>query len=445
MWNNSKIILLSGDIHTNPGPPLLILNALPNDPTYTPQLNLTYHRQFQPHLFLLQCADVHPNPGPIPDILKIHPNAHRRRQLTYFIPTTIKFQPEYQHLAHTFAPIFQNLHPLHAQTMTSYPHLYRYTQLLTHHPPSRTIYALVVTISPSLDKCNTTLQHTPTPDWTLQLLQTMTKLPNPPERHIETIHPYTQFRNNYIDIITPSNMIHKKLYDHIHLYSNTINIHNLSETFPYLPKQLLLEALRYNEPLPEYTHPTPLPTQPLLPPNGSLPITSREIYAITWNASSLNTAMPCLQDLIINHQNPPSIITIQETKLSASKSTTYIQRLFPQYKLFFNNTHNITRVTRQRMTYRGYQGGLLLLIHKKHAFPGNLTKISTPAEISPFLQIINIANQPLQSWLFINLYMPSHDEDTPLIPLIQATITNQINLHPNHAYILSGDFNRDVA
>ena len=155
--------------------------------------------------------------------------------------------------------------------------------------------------------------------------------------------------------------------------------------------------------------------------------------------------MPCLQDLITSHQNPPSFIAIQETKLSATKSTTYIQRLFPQYKLFFNNTHNITRVTRQRMTYRGYRGGLLLLIHKKHAFPGNLTKIPIPAEISPFLQIISIANQPLQSWLFINLYRPSHNDDTPLIPLIQNTITNQINLHPNHAYILCGDFNRDVA
>ena len=192
-------------------------------------------------------------------------------------------------------------------------------------------------------------------------------------------------------------------------------------------------------------HATPLPPQHLLPPHGPLPLTSRETHAITWNASSLNTAMPCLQDLITNHQNPPSFIAIQETKLSATKSTTYIQRLFPQYKLFFNNTHNITRVTRQRMTYRGYRGGLLLLIHKKHAFPGNLTKIPTPTEISPFLQIISIANQPLQSWLFINLYRPSHNDDTPLIPLIQNTITNQINLHPNHAYILCGDFNRDVA
>ena len=98
------------------------------------------------------------------------------------------------------------------------------------------------------------------------------------------------------------------------------------------------------------------------------------------------------------------------------------------------------------MTYRDYRGGLLLLIKKKkHAFPGNLSKIPTPADVSAFLQIAHIANQPLQPWLLINLYMPSHKEDLPLIPSIQNTITNQINTHPNHTYILYGDFNRDIA
>jgi hypothetical protein len=155
--------------------------------------------------------------------------------------------------------------------------------------------------------------------------------------------------------------------------------------------------------------------------------------------------MPCLQDLISNSQEPPSIITIQETKLSATKSTKYIQRLFPQYKLFFNNTHNITRITRQRMPYRGYRGGLLLLIHNKHAFPGNLSKIPTSANISPYLQITRIANLPLQPWLLFNIYMPSHAEDLSLIPIIQNTITDHINAHPNHTYILCGDFNRDIA
>ena len=199
----------------------------------------------------------------------------------------------------------------------------------------------------------------------------MTTLTNPPEKHINTPHPYTQFCNIYKDIITPPNIIHKKLYDYMHLNPDTLTIQNMSEAFPYLPRQLLIEALRYKEPINEYTHPNPPLTQSLPSTNSLPPLTSQESYAITWNASSLNTAMPCIQELITNPQRPPSIIAIQETKLSATKSTNHIQRLLPQYKLFFNNTHNITRVTRQRMTYRGYRGGLLLLIHKTHAFLGN--------------------------------------------------------------------------
>ena len=410
-----------------------------------PQLTIYTVHHTQPQLLLLQCGDIHPNPGPMPNLLQTHPTAHKRRQTTYFLPSTIKFQPEYQHLAKTFKPLFQHTHPSHTQTINSLPHLYNYIQQHSNHPPSWIIFAMIVTISPSPIICSTHLQQPPTQDWTSQLLEKMTGLTNPPERHINTPHPYTQFRNIYKDIITPSNTIHNKLYDYIHQNHNSLNIQDLQKTFPYLPRQLLTEALRYNEPINEYTHPNPTPIQNLAPSHNPTPLTSQHTYAITWNASSLNTAMPCLQDLITNPQQPPSIITIQETKLSATKSTNYIQKLFPQYKLFFNNTHNITRVTRQRMTYRGHRGGLLLLIHTKHAFPGNLSKIPTPANISPFLQITRIANQPLQPWLLINLYMPSHEEDLPLIPIIQNTITNQINTHPNHTYILYGDFNRDIA
>ena len=81
---------------------------------------------------------------------------------------------------------------------------------------------------------------------------------------------------------------------------------------------------------------------------------------------------------------------------------------------------------------------------QKNAFPSNLSKIPILVDISPFLQITRIANQPLQPWLLINLYMPSHEEDLPFIPIIQNTITNQINIYPNHTYILCGDFNKDI-
>ena len=99
----------------------------------------------------------------------------------------------------------------------------------------------------------------------------------------------------------------------------------------------------------------------------------------------------------------------------------------------------------QRMPYTPARGGLLTLINQKYAYPGNITKIPTPAEISPYLQIIEINNQPLQPWLIIHMYMPSHEEDIRSIPIIQQNITQQITNHPNHIHILCGDFNRDIA
>ena len=138
------------------------------------------------------------------------------------------------------------------------------------------------------------------------------------------------------------------------------------------------------------------------------------------------------------------MISIQETKLTATKSTKWIQSLFLEYKLIFNNTNALTRCIQQRMPYTPGRGGLLTLIHNIYAFPRNVTKIPTPANISPYLQIIKINNHPLLPWLIIHLYMPTHLEDICLIPYIKTAITNQIIAHPNHTYILCGDFNRDI-
>jgi hypothetical protein len=51
------------------------------------------------------------------------------------------------------------------------------------------------------------------------------------------------------------------------------------------------------------------------------------------------------------------------------------------------------------MPYTPGRGGLLTLINNKYAFSGNIAKIPTPANISPYLQIIHINNQPLKPWL----------------------------------------------
>ena len=392
---------------------------------------------------MLRSRDSEVNPGPMPNILETHPPPHRRRYKTYFITCTIKLQPEYQHLAKTFSPILKTDHPNHINATRNFPYLIRYLNQKRQHPAPRLLFALITTISLDINACEHQIINIPNQDWTSILLDKMTTLRNPPERHIHTLHPYTKFINDHKKLINPPTDIHNEIFDFIHLEPTSTTIQTVTQKFPFLPNRLLNEALRIYEPLNEYSHPPPIPQTPPPPIPNRSQNSNNNTQIISWNVSSLNTALPNLQD-IIRHTNP-AIIAIQETKLIATKSTKYIQNLFPQYKLIFNNTHTLTRCIQQRIPYTPARGGLLTLINQKYAFPGNITKIPSPVNISPYLQIIHINNHPIQPWLMIHLYMPSHNEDLRLIPIIQQTIRIQIDAHPNHTYILCGDFNRDIA
>ena len=127
----------------------------------------THGYYFINKLALLQCGDIEPNPGPMPNILRTHPTSHKKRAKTYFIPNTIKLQPEYQHIASSFAPILETIHPLHHQTNTKYPYLHRYIQTQNHSPSTHILYALIITINPSIDTCNNILAQPHTYDFTI--------------------------------------------------------------------------------------------------------------------------------------------------------------------------------------------------------------------------------------------------------------------------------------
>ena len=114
--------------------------------------------------------------------------------------------------------------------------------------------------------------------------------------------------------------------------------------------------------------------------------------------------------------------------------------------MIFNNTNTSTQFRKiHGQPYTNPRGGLLTLIHQNYAFPGNITKTSLTTNISPYLQIIKIANTPLSTYFLIHLYMPTHIEDTTLISIIQTTIFNDIHDNPLSNIILLGDFNRDIA
>jgi hypothetical protein len=197
------------------------------------------------------------------------------------------------------------------------------------------------------------------------------------------------------------------------------------------------EALKCLQPIPNFTHPDPTQHYPPINPHHT-PHTNPDTKIISWNCGTLTTALPGLQSLT-NKPTPPSIIAIQETKLTASKSTKYLQRLFPQYKMIFNNTNTPTQIQRtQGQPYNNPHGSLLTLIHQNHTFPGNISKIPTTNDISPYLQIIKITNHPLTIHSLIHLYMPTHIDDITLIPTIQTTIFNHILTTPRTTLFYSG-------
>jgi hypothetical protein len=254
----------------------------------------------------------------------------------------------------------------------------------------------------------------------------------------------TFFKNNQ-DLLNNQNPVQNQLYPFITNPNNQINEESLKGKFPFLPQELIKETLKCLEPIEGYQHKDKknMPTQTTTPRLDIF--THHETYMITWNVASLNTTLPRITDLI-QHTNQPTIIMIQETKFSEQKSTKYLNRLFPNYALTFNNTHAKTTCDRRPyIPYKLHRGGLLTMIHKNYNFPRNIKKIPSLLDISPYLQIILIKNKPLKSIILINLYMPSYPEDIQLIAIIRDTITETINKYPNHTMLLCGNFNRDVA
>ena len=177
------------------------------------------------------------------------------------------------------------------------------------------------------------------------------------------------------------------------------------------------------------------------PQISNIEYSNNKIQISTWNIASLNTFLSCLHALV--NQTKLAILTKQETKLTAKKFLKYIQNLYSKYKIILNNLNTSTRHTIIPGIPYEPRGGLLALIHNKYAHPNNINKIQTPTKISPYLQIIrlqnkkekrkrrrrrtptlfsSVQNKPLSPHTILHLYIPSHDNDTHLIPIIKTTI-----------------------
>jgi hypothetical protein len=297
---------------------------------------MTYQYMVPSRLFLALCGDIESNPRPIRNLLKDHPIEHKQRNHIYFTPNTIQLRPEYQQLSTKFAPHLDPTHLQHREVQQSHLFLSRFISRHNHYPPLVLLYALIVNISLIPAKCNILLfQPSPLIPNLLQRLSLRLQNPN---NTLLTQHTYNQFLINNHELISLPLSIHTKLYDHI-IYNNPPASYETTKTsFPYLPDILIREALNCTQPLIGYIQ-QPQTTIPLPQRTNNNNYTSNATYFITWNVSSLNTSLPCLQSLIDHHM--PTIITLQETKLTSKKSPKHLQRTFLQYKLIFINQQQI--------------------------------------------------------------------------------------------------------
>ena len=180
------------------------------------------------------------------------------------------------------------------------------------------------------------------------------------------------FYSTHSNLLFKSNSIHQQLYDYIATQPQS-TIDQIIAKFPFLPPSLINNAIRCKQLIIGYIPPPPPPLHPS-PHIHNLTYTSTSTSLLSWNIATHNTFLPCIHKLIQKHKC--DIITLQETKLTFKKPPKYLQKLFHNYTLFFNNTHHIS----QPNTYYHYippRGGLLTLIHSKYTYPNNIHKLAT--------------------------------------------------------------------
>ena len=404
-----------------------------------PQNKHTTLHKFTTHIMDLQTlillgGDIHPNPGPTAHVTKNLPKDYKQRQKHFFISNTTTLKPSYTHLEELFSThLTQNL------PNQDLIHIHRHKPILSQYPLQSQIYTLIIAYGPTPQICDQHMTENIDP----RCLTILKKLQN----IAHTIPPRTQQLHPTHHHTTPTTIA--QTYTHINekiANKENITMTTLQKEIPHIPQQILLELSKCTQTIHGYhpTHDTTHHTPSITTNIDTEDHQTSPLKIITWNTGCISSSLPGIQELARTINKDPHIILIQETKLQKLKSTTYIDKKFPNYKIIYNNS-NITIPNQSR--YSGEnpaRGGTLTMIPHTIYTNENIVKIPTPSKISPYLQIIIITNKPITPILLINMYMPTHPQDLHLILEIQDQIQKLVQNHPTHHIILGGDFNRDI-
>ena len=402
-----------------------------------PKTKTTRYYTWDNSKIILLGGDIQPNPGPLSHITQNLPLEYKQRQKQYFISNTTSLKPRYAHLESLFTPHLT--HGTQNNLNHELTHLQRHKSILSKYPIHLQIFTLIITYSPIPQICNQ------------RMITGMDPIGHTLLRKIQQLPSNTQPQTPLITIPThnlePTTIA--QAYTHINTKiakGEVINVTTLKNELPHIPPQILQELIKCTLPIIGY-HPNINPPQNPHTPHTTLTNdthSTSQLKIITWNAGCINTSLPGILELTQTLHKDPHIIFIQETKIHKLKSTSYIDRKFQNYKIIYNNSNNTTQQPNRYSETNKARGGILIMIPKTIHTNENITKIPTPSNISPYLQVIMIENKPITPILLINMYMPTHPQDLHLIQEIQAQIRTLTTNHPTSHTILAGDFNRDI-
>ena len=207
-------------------------------------INIHYYSWNNSTLIILS-GDVKPNPGPLAHILDNLPREFTQRQKQYFIPNTITLKHQYTHLAELFKPYLSlQTHSIQNQDL---PHLRNQSLAHATFPTHFQIYAFIITYSPIPQTCNQLMAENIDQDC-LTILQRLQQLPT--STYLRKYPITTQPSPN----ITPTTIT--QAYTHINekiAKGEILTITNLQTELPHLPQKITQELIKCTQQVKGYT------------------------------------------------------------------------------------------------------------------------------------------------------------------------------------------------
>ena len=273
-----------------------------------PKFITTHYYTWNNSKIILLGGDIQPNPGPLSHITKYLPQEYKQRLKQYFLPNTTTLKPRYAHLEQLFTPhLAYGSQNTISQELTQ---LQKHKPTLSKYPLHLQIYALIVTYSPIPQICNQRLMVDIDPIG-LTLLRKLQKLSESTPLHVP---PKINLTNN-----TTLNTI-AQAYTHINTKiarGEDITTLTLKKDLPHIPPHILQELTKCTLPVIGYHPHTTLPQNTHTTSNTTTTTNhnTSQLKLITWNAGCINSSLPGILELTQKFHKDPHIILIQETKI----------------------------------------------------------------------------------------------------------------------------------